>query len=91
VATILAHRRLARHVASKVALPGGAVCEQAALSIVRRHLREFGLRELKVRKCLLNIRRVVARCNASSSARRAKPSAAAATEVRNTSSVRIAT
>ncbi len=39
----------------------------------------------------LNIRRVVARASASSSARRAKPSAAAATEVRNTSSVRIAT
>jgi hypothetical protein len=39
----------------------------------------------------LNILRVVARCSASSSARRAKPSAAAATEVRNTSSVRIAT
>ena len=38
-----------------------------------------------------NIGRVVARCSASSSARRAKPSAAAATEVRNTSSVRIAT
>ena len=39
----------------------------------------------------LNILRVLARCSASSSARRAKPSAAAATEVRNTSSVRIAT
>jgi hypothetical protein len=39
----------------------------------------------------LNILRVVARCSASSMARRAKPSAAAATEVRNTSSVRIAT
>ena len=38
-----------------------------------------------------NICRVVARASASSSARRAKPSAAAATEVRKTSSVRIAT
>ena len=37
-----------------------------------------------------NMRRWVARAIASSSARRAKPSAAAATEVRNTSSVRIA-
>ena len=36
------------------------------------------------------MRRVVARFSASSSARRAKPSAAAATEVRKTSSVRIA-
>ena len=37
-----------------------------------------------------NMRRCVARARASSSARRAKPSAAAATEVRNTSSVRMA-
>ena len=37
-----------------------------------------------------NIDRVVARARPSASARRAKPSAAAATEVRNTSSVRIA-
>ena len=63
----------------------------AAASIVVAISRELRLRELEVGQRLPNIRRVVARSSASSSARRAKPSAAAATEVRKTSSVRIAT
>jgi hypothetical protein len=86
----LGHRRLARDVAALVALPGGAVGQQRGAVDGGRHLRQLGLRELEVGQHAAEhlarggaLQRLVQRTPA-------KPSAAAATEVRNTSSVRIA-
>ena len=57
----------------------------------RRHLAELGLRELEVRQRLAeHLARLAHAAIASASARRAMPSAAAATEARKMSSVRIA-
>ena len=93
VACQFRHRRFARDGFALIAQPGGAIGRAArAASIVSRHLARAwpasaGNRRASCRTCA----RVVARVRApSSSARRAKPSAAAATEVRKTSSVRIA-
>ena len=63
----------------------------AALSIVSAICASFACVSWKSPRTPPNILREVARAIASSKARRAKPSAAAATEVRKTSSVRIAT
>ena len=79
-----------RRALAVVAHPGGAVGQQCGAVDQRRHLAELGLRELEVRQRLAEHLALLACATASASARRAMPSAAAATDARKMSSVRMA-
>ena len=88
----LGHGGLARHpCCAHVLGPGGAIDQQGGGIYLKRHVGDMALHHLQVKeRCALHFACACTRAKASSSARRAKPRAAAATVVRNMSNTDMA-